>query len=88
MGHRIHLAGDGDLHRNVRGDEGEPWVVHKGFYVAELAGRKVVDTHDRVAPRQEGLAKMGSEETGTAGDDDSHEFGLFSFRGRRRATHG
>ena len=58
----------------IEGDELEARLSHGALDEALAAGGEVVDAHDGVPGRQKGIRGAGSDETGSAGDDDPHDF--------------
>jgi hypothetical protein len=57
---------------DVVADEFEAFVVEEVLDVALAAGEEVVEADDFVAFVEEAFAEVGAEESGAAGDEDTH----------------
>jgi hypothetical protein len=69
--HTVDRTVDRELLGDVGAHEREPPVLGEVREVLEPAGREVVDRDHFVAAREERVAEMGPEETGSARDDDT-----------------
>ena len=58
----------------IEGDELEARIGQRELEEALAAGGEVVDAHDGMAGGQKGIRGARSDETGSAGDDDPHDF--------------
>ena len=56
---------------DIVADELEMLVVEQIFDVGSCAGKKIVDTYDLRALRQQRFAQMRAEKAGAAGDQDA-----------------
>jgi hypothetical protein len=70
---------------DVVADEFEAFVIEEVLDVALAAGEEVVEADDFVAFVEEAFAEVGAEESGAAGNEDTHgewcvgwEWGLFA----------
>src|SRR5690242_10159406 len=74
VGQRQHRLAVGD----IEFEEGEGLAVTQWLHPGELQDRivvraEIVDSQDRLAPRQQGMRDLATDEAGHAGDQNGHE---------------
>ena len=72
MHNGIQLARDEDVVGDVVADEGEVFVAAEVGDVFGFAGDEVIHADDLVAFFEEEIAEVGTEESGSAGDEYTH----------------
>ena len=71
MQDNIYLSGNPEIVRHIGFDERETFTTEVVFDVSSFAGDQVIDRDDLVAPIQQRVPKVRTQETRTAGNYDS-----------------
>ena len=65
----------------------EAWMLEQMRYIRLAPGEKIIDAQYVVTVRQQALAKMRAEKTGSAGDQNFVQWSLHCDEPRRIARH-